>query len=340
MVGAKVVGDASTVIKGVAGVREAVEGEITFASSPRYVRLLEKSRASAAVVSRGAEGCGRMSLLVVADPDDAFSKIIECFAPPSPGYEPGIHPTAVVADDVRLGRDVSIAAHVVIEAGSSIGDGTVIRPLVYVGHNVTIGGECLIYPNVTLREDVKIGSNCIIHSGAVIGSDGFGYVTRKGRREKIPQRGTVVIDDDVEIGACVTVDRARFGRTWIKKGTKIDNLVQIGHNVVIGENCLLVAMVGLAGSAHLGDNVMVGGQAAVEGHTTIGKDVVVGGRAGIMKDIPDGMRVSGFPAKPHREELRLAASILRIPGLFERVRELEKRFGDLEHATDNDRQGD
>jgi len=338
LVNGRVVGDASTGIAGVAGVREAGPGDITFAADSRYASRLKDSKASAAVVSPEIDVENRLPVIVVGNPEEAFSKIIECFAPPVVSCAPGVHPSAVVAGDVRLGRDVAVGACVVIEPGSSIGDGTVIRPQVYVGHDVTVGANCLIYPNVTLRERVSIGDRCIIHSGAVIGSDGFGYVTRNGRHEKIPQRGTVVIEEDVEMGACVTIDRARFGRTWIKKGTKIDNLVQIGHNVVVGENCIIVSMVGLCGSVHTGNNVVLAGKASVDSHLTLGDNVMVGALTGVTRDVPDGMRVSGYPAQEHRSELKLAASLRRVPRLIERVKELEKRVRELEHAADDDRQ--
>ena len=336
LVDGTVVGDPSTVISGVAGVREARAGDITFAANARYAGRLKVSKASAAVVVPGLVVENGMPLIQVERPDEAFTKIADCFAPTPLEYETGVHPSAVVADDVKLGKDVSIGAQVVVEADSSIGDRTVIRPQSYIGREVTIGSDCLIYPNVTVRERVSIGDRCTLHSGTVIGSDGFGYVTRGGRHEKIPQVGTVVIEDDVEIGACVTVDRARFDRTWIKKGTKIDNLVQVAHNVVIGENCLVVSMVGLAGSVHVGKGTILAGKASVDGHVVLGDNVVVGGLAGVTRDVPDGMRVSGFPAQPHDQELKLTASLRRVPQLLQRIKELESRVRELEHPTDDD----
>lgn len=337
VVDGEVVGDPSVAITGVAGVHEAGEGDITFAAGARYGARLKESKASAAVVPPGIEAADGMPVIRVENPDEAFSKIAGCFAPEPVEFEPGIHPTAVVADDVTMGEGVSIGAHVVIEPGCSIGDRTVVRPQVHIGHDATLGADCLIYPNVTVRERVSIGNRCIIHSGAVIGSDGFGYLTRDGRHEKIPQLGTVVIEEDVEIGACVTIDRARFDRTWIKRGTRIDNLVQIAHNVVIGENCLVISQVALAGSVHVGNNVILAGQAAIDGHLVLGDNVVVGAKAGVTKDVPDGMRISGFPAQRHDHELRLVASLRRVPELLERIRELEKKVRELECPPDNDR---
>ena len=336
LVDGKVVGDPSMVITGVAGVREAARGDITFAANQRYAGRLKHSKASAAVVVPGLVVGNGMPLIQAEKPDEAFTKIADVFAPPAVEYEPGVHPTAVIAGDVKLGKDVSIGAHVVVEAGVSIGDRTVLRPQTYVGHAVTIGEDCLIYPNVTIRERVTVGSRCIVHSGTVIGSDGFGYVRREGRHEKIPQVGTVVIEDDVEIGACVTIDRARFDRTWIRRGTKIDNLVQIAHNVVIGENSLIVSMVGIAGSVHMGKNVILAGKSSVDGHVVIGDNVLVGGLAGVTRDVPDGTRVSGFPAQPHDQQLKLAASLRRVPQLLQRIKELESKVRELEHAPDDD----
>jgi len=338
MVDGELVGDPAVPITGVAGVLDATEGEITFVLTDRYAARLKHSKASAVVVGPDARDTHGFPLIRVKDPDEAMDRIAACFAPPALRYEPGVHPTAVVADDVDLGKDVSIGAHVVIESGSRIGEGTVIRPLVSIAREVTIGAGCLIYPHVTVRERVSIGTRCIIHSGSVIGSDGFGYRLRAGRHEKIPQLGTVVIEDDVEIGACVTIDRARFDRTWIRKGTKIDNLVQIAHNCVIGENSIVVSLVALAGSVRTGKNVVIAGQSAVKGHVILGDNVVLGGRSGVTKDVPDGTRVSGYPAQPHEKELRLTASLRRVPQLLERVKELEKKIRELRRTTDDDRQ--
>jgi len=332
-----VTGDPETRITGVAGVREARPGDITFAADARYTRRLADSKASAAVVSAEIAPARDMPLILVPDAEEAFAKIAASFAPPPVRCEPGVHPSAVVAPDVRLGKNVAVGACVVVESGSSVGDRTALWPQVYVGRDVVVGADCIIYPNVTLRERVRIGDRCIIHSGTVIGSDGFGYVRREGRHEKIPQLGTVVIEDDVEIGACVTVDRARFDRTWIKKGTKIDNLVQIAHNDVIGENCIIVSMVGLCGSVYIGDNVVLAGKVSVDSHISIGDGAVVGALAGVSRDVPDGMVVSGYPAQEHKKELRLAASLQLVPKLLERVKELEKKVRELGHVPDDDR---
>ncbi len=336
-VGGELVGSPSVEIGGVAGTREAGPGDITFVANDKYAALLARSGASAAVVPRDLSVNSGLPVIRVDDPEAAFSRIVQYFAPEPVPVEKGIHPTAVVAEDARLGEGISIGAHVVIESGASVGPGTVIRPQVYVGYDVKGGASCVIHPNVTLCDRVEVGDNCIIHSGAVVGSDGFGYITRDGRHEKIPQVGTVVIEDDVEIGACVTIDRARFDRTWIRKGSKIDNLVQVAHNVVIGENCLVIAQVALAGSVHLGDSVVLAGKSAVDGHVTLGDGVVVAGKAGVTRDVPDGSCVSGFPAQSHTEELKLVASLRRVPKLYQKLKELEKTVRELEHTTDDDR---
>ena len=328
-------GDPKTVVTGVAGVREARAGDLTFVTNVRYALLLPKTKATAAVVGETAEVPPTFPVIRVKSPDEAFAKIVGLFAPEPPVCETGIHPTAVIAKDARLGTNVFVGPNTVIESGAVVGDNTRIMALVYIGHGVSIGADCIVYPNVTVRERVVIGNRCILHPGVVIGADGFGYQTLGGRHVKIPQSGTVVIEDDVEIGANSAVDRARFDRTLIKKGTKIDNLVQVAHNVVIGEHCLLVAMVGLCGSVHIGDYTVLAGKASVNGHVTIGSRVLVGGLAGVTHDVPDDSRISGFPAQEHMEELRLRACLRRVPQLLDRMKELETRLRELESQADD-----
>ncbi len=335
LVEGKPAGDPKTVITGVAGVREARPGDLTFVTNARYALLLPKTKATAAVVGEITEVPPDFPVIRVKSPDAAFAKIVGLFAPEPVEHETGIHPTAVISKEALLGKNVSVGPHAVIEAGAVIGDNTRIMALVYVGYYVTIGADCIVYPNVTLRERITIGNRCILHPGVVIGADGFGYQTRQGRHEKIPQSGTVVIEDDVEIGANSTIDRARFDRTLVRKGTKIDNLVQVAHNVVIGEHCLLVAMVGLCGSVHIGDYTVLAGKASVNGHVTIGSRVLVGGLAGVTHDVPDDSRISGFPAQEHVQELRLRACLRRVPTLLERMKELETKLRELEGKADD-----
>jgi UDP-3-O-[3-hydroxymyristoyl] glucosamine N-acyltransferase len=221
---------------------------------------------------------------------------------------------------------VSIQPHAVVEDGSEIGDDTVVGAGSYIGQETTIGATCLIYPLVTIRERSRIGSRVIIHSGAVIGADGFGFEMVDGRHQKIQQLGIVQIDDDVEIGANTTVDRARFGRTWIQQGVKIDNLVQIAHNVIIGKNSVIVAQTGISGSTRVGERVMMGGQVGIVGHIEIGDDTAIGAQSGIAKSIPGGTWF-GSPAVPLAEAQRQIAWVHRLGKLFARVKEIEKKLG-------------
>ncbi len=330
-------GDGDTVVTGVSGIREAKEGDITFVASERYASLIDETKASAAVVSGDEEGRGcRIPVIKVKNPDLAFVKIVETFAPKPVKFEKGIHATAVIAGDAEVGEDVSIQPNCVVESGAKIGDGTVLCAGSYVGHYAWVGKSCLIYPAVCVRERCVIGDRVIIHSQTVIGSDGFGYSTIRGVHYKIPQVGIVEIEDDVEIGANVTVDRARFGRTLIKKGAKIDNMVQIAHNVTIGEHCVIAAQCGIAGSTVIGDNVQIGGQAGITGHITIGDNVKIAGKSGVTKDLPDGACVSGFPAQERAKELKDMAALRKLPELLGRMKKLEERVKELEREAADD----
>ena len=331
-------GDADIAITGVAGIREARRGQITFIANARYGKLYAAcTKASAVVLADDiSAGCCRAELLRVKDPDTAFVKIANHFAPEPIRYPPGIHPTAVIADDAELGRGVSIGAYVVIEPGARIGDRCIILPHTYVGHYTRIGSDCLLHSGVKVREGTTIGDRVVIHCGVVIGADGFGFNIVEGKHVKIPQVGTVEIEDDVEIGANVTIDRARFGKTHIGRGTKIDNLVQIGHNVWVGDNCILVSQVGIAGSTRLGDYVILAGQVGVGGHLDIGDGVTAAGRAGISKDIEPGQIISGVPAQPVDKERRMQVYVRRLPKAYEKIRELHERLTALEEAAKND----
>jgi UDP-3-O-[3-hydroxymyristoyl] glucosamine N-acyltransferase len=248
------------------------------------------------------------------------------FAPKPIQFVPGIHPTAVVDPSAQLGERVSIQPHAVIEAGARIGDDTIIGAGGYIGHETTIGSSCLIYPRVTIRERSRIGSRVIIHSGAVIGADGFGFEMVDGRQQKIQQFGLVQIDDDVEIGANTTIDRARFGRTWIQEGAKIDNLVQVAHNVVIGKNTVIAAQTGIAGSVQIGQRVLIGGQAGIIGHIEIGDNTAIGAQSGISKNISGGAWWAS-PAVPLAEAQRQIALVHRLGKLVARVKEIERKLG-------------
>ena len=248
------------------------------------------------------------------------------FAPKPITFAPGIHPSAIVGSGVRVGKQVSIQPCAVIEDGAKIGDDTIIGAGSYIGHETIIGSACLIYALVTIRERSRIGSRVIIHSGAVIGADGFGFETVDGRQQKIQQLGIVQIDDDVEIGANTTVDRARFGRTWIQQGVKIDNLVHIAHNVVIGKNSVIVAQTGISGSTRVGERVTMAGQVGIVGHVEIADGSIIAGRSGVTKSVPGGVWF-GYPAGPIGEIKRQIGWIRSLGKLFARVKEIEKKLG-------------
>jgi UDP-3-O-[3-hydroxymyristoyl] glucosamine N-acyltransferase len=325
LVDGEVVGDRHLTITGVAGIQEAKKGDITFLANAKYLPFLSKTAASAVITSREIESDG-VTLIRTADPSKAFSLVIPHFAPPTPPRAPGVHASAVVSPKALVGKNIYIGPCVVIEEGASVGDGSVLEAGVYIGREASVGRECSLYPNVVLREYCSIGDRVIIHPGAVIGGDGFGFETTGDGHVKIPHTGTVVIEDDVEIGANACVDRGRFDKTWIKKGTKIDNLVQIAHNVVIGENSLVISQAGISGSTRLGKNVVLAGQCGIVGHIELGDGVVVGARAGVTKSVPAGTVVLGQPAKPIAEQKRLFALIARLPELFKEFAELKKKI--------------
>ena len=326
MSGGELVGDPKLKITGAASLAEATSGEISFFANRKYIGLLRKTRASAVFVPPDFTESLAAAQVRVSNPTKAFEQVILKFAPKSITFVPGIHPSAIVGSTVRLGERVSIQPHAVIEDGTQIGDDTIIGAGSYIGHETTIGSGCLIYPLVTIRERSRIGSRVIIHSGAVIGADGFGFEVVDGRQQKIQQLGIVQIDDDVEIGANTTVDRARFGRTWIQQRVKIDNLVQIAHNVVIGKNSVIVAQTGISGSTRVGECVTIAGQVGIAGHVEIADGSVIAGQSGISKSIPGGVWF-GYPAVPFAEAKQQIAWVHRLGKLFARVKEIEKKLG-------------
>ncbi|MBN2144366.1 MAG: UDP-3-O-(3-hydroxymyristoyl)glucosamine N-acyltransferase [Candidatus Aureabacteria bacterium] len=323
-------GDPNKVITGIASLKEASNGDLSLLSRKRYLPLLEQTQASAILIDATLVYPTDKTIIRVPDASKAFDRIIELLKLDAFPIIPGISKKASIAKKVKLGTGVCIQPFVVIEEGAVVGDHTCIQAGTYVGPNVVIGSNTLIYPNVSLLKKVMIGSNVIIHSGAVIGSDGFGFEPGKDIPRKSPQVGTVIIEDHVEIGANVTIDRARFDKTVIRKGTKIDNLVHIAHNVDVGESCLLLAQSGIAGSATLGKGVIMAGQAGIAGHIKIGDRVTIAAKSGVTKDTPSQRVIAGFPAQDHMKFKRAHASLDRMPLLFKKIIELEKKVNSLQ----------
>lgn len=328
MVGGEVVGDKDVTINGIGGIEDVKPGGITMVATAKVAAAAEAGPAAAVIVPPGLPPL-RKPMLRVANPRYAFARILELFTP-KPEFKPGVHETAVIGENVTMGPGCHIGPYVCLGNGVKLGAKVVIYPGTVIADDVEIGDETLIYANVVIREGTRIGARAIIHGGAVIGSDGFGFVPVDGRYMKVPQVGRVVIEDDVEIGANVTIDRATTGVTLIKRGVKMDNLIQIGHNVVVGEDCAIVALVGIAGSTKLGSRVSMGGQSAIIGHLNIGNDSVIAARSLVINNLPPNSYVSGAPARPHGEDMRVAAAIGKVPELLKTVRDLQKRLAELE----------
>lgn len=329
LIGGEIAGDDNVVITGFSGIKEAQAGDITFVANPKYLSFIDTTAASAVITSRQVQAASK-PIIRTDNPSLAFTRVVSMFMPEDEVHPKGIHPTVIMGEGVSLGRAVAIGPYTVISDGVSVGDNTVIYSGCFLGRNVAVGADTLIYPNVSVRERVAIGSRVIIHNGTVIGSDGFGYVTVEGTHHKLPQTGTVVIEDDVEIGSNVSIDRARFDKTIIGKGTKIDNLVHIAHNVIVGKNCLIVAQVGISGSTTLGDNVILAGQAGLVGHISIGDNSIVMAQSGVSKSVPADTIVWGYPAKPQDVAKRVNACVQNLPKLYDTIAELKKRVEQLE----------
>ena len=329
-IGGTVVGDGRVIVHRPAALSEAGPGDVSFLAHPKHASEAAVTGASAVLVPVSWEGPCPAVRIGVANPDRAFVQVCVLLAPPAVAFAPGIHPTAIVATDATVGENVYIGPGCVVEPGARIGARTVLQAHCYVGHESEIGTDGRLYPFVSLRERVRVGNRVIIHNGAVIGSDGFGYFRDGEAWKKIPQLGTVDIGDDVEIGANTTVDRARFGKTIIENGVKIDNLVQIAHNVRVGEHTAMAAQVGIAGSSRIGRGAQLAGQVGVAGHLTVGDYAVVGAQAGVTKSVPPKTFVSGYPAMPHERALKMHAHVMRLPELKEKVQDLEARLAALE----------
>lgn len=329
--GARIKGDPQIRICGLGSLDDAQGDQLSFVMDERYLPLVAQCRAAALIVPPALEGLDH-PLLITPQPYLAMARVAQLFAEP-PYLPPGVHATAVVSDGLELGPETSIGPLVHVGPGCRIGEGTRIYGGAYLGSGVSVGEHCLIHPGVMLLNGSKIGNRVVINSGTVVGSDGFGFAQdEQGRHIKIPQVGIVQIDDDVEIGANCTIDRAAFGRTWIQRGTKIDNLVQIAHNVVIGEYSILISQVGIAGSTRLGRGVQLAGQVGVVGHIEIGDGARVGAQSGVGRSVKAGEDVSGSPVMPHKDWRKMVAVLKRLPQLREELRQLKQKVQELEGA--------
>lgn len=333
-VGGRVHGDPAVCITGLNGIREAGPGEITFVRDGRYAPLLAESRASAVLIAEVPDGCA-MPAVLTPMPDLAFARLLQMCEFEQLQHPPmGIHPTAVIDDRVLIGKDIRIDAFVRIADGAVICDGAVLYAGVYVGRNASVGEGSVLYPNAVVREECSVGARCILHANSTIGTDGFGFAPLDGKWAKIPQVGRVIIEDDCEIGSNTTIDRATFGVTRVRRGTKIDNQVQIGHNAEIGEDCAIAGMAGIAGSAIIKNGVRIGAQAGVNGHITIGDGATIAARGGATNSVAPGRIVAGFPAAEHQEWRRTHVAQQRVPELLRRVKQLERQLQALEGKLD------
>ena len=323
-----VIGDDTVMINNVRGIDEAGNGDITFIANPRYRHKLEYTGASAVLVSPTIKESTK-NLVVVQDPYKAFARLLGLFYPEDQ-ETPGISDQVSVGEGTEFGENTTIYPGVYVGRGVRIGKGVVLYPGVCIGNNVEIDEDSILYPNVTVYRKCRIGKRVILHAGVVVGSDGFGFTDPGRENRKIPQVGIVQIDDDVEIGANTTIDRGTLGKTWIKRGTKIDNLVQIAHNVVIGENSIVVAQVGISGSTKLGNSVVIGGQAGIVGHIEIGDGVMIAARSGVHEDVSSGQIVSGAPHMPHQKWLRTQACIGQLPDMRRKLKYIEEKIEALE----------
>ncbi len=331
VVGGELVGSPEAIVTGLTSYEAAGPSDLTFVADDRVFKTVGRTEAGAILSHRRlAEYAGPH--LIVPNPTLAFAQVAQTFfVPHSPPR--GIDPAVVRGIDVRIGADVSIWPGVTLGDRVTLGARVTLYPGCFVGHDSSIGDDTLFYPNVVVREGCTIGARVIVHPGTVIGSDGFGYVQDQGRHFKIPQLGRVTIEDDVELGANVTIDRATLGQTVIKQGTKIDNLVQIAHNVTIGAHCIVVAQVGIAGSTKVGHHVMIGGQAGLADHLQIGDQVMIASRAGVNRSLESNQIVSGAPVMPHETWMKAQAVIPRLPELRQTVRAMEERLAQLEASV-------
>ena len=327
-------GDGDVEVTRVAGIQDARPGDVTFLANSKYEKALATTAASAVIASDDVPSAP-CAMLRARDPYLAFARAVRLFTPED-RPEPGIHGVAVIASTAVLGAEISIGPFVAIGDGAVIGDRTIVYPNVTVGRDARIGSDCVIHSNVSIRERVTIGDRVVLQNGVVVGGDGYGFVRRgDGTHEKIPQVATVVIEDDVELGANTTVDRPAVGETRIRTGTKIDNLVQIGHGVTVGRNVLMAAQVGIAGSTTIEDDVMFGGQVGVGGHLTIGRGAIAVGQSGVTNSLDPGAMVAGYPAVDSREWRRASVLFRRLPELKRRIEALEQRLAAMAGPGDD-----
>jgi UDP-3-O-[3-hydroxymyristoyl] glucosamine N-acyltransferase len=336
LVGGSLIGAGDVDVHSVASLADATAHDVSFLGNEKYRPQVLTSAAGVVLLPRDFDApppSGRAWILC-DDPSSSFSCAVMQFAPPMPTYAPGKHPSAVVAADADVHASAHVGPCAVIESGAAIGENSVIGAGVFVGENARLGGDCFIHPNVTIREWCVLGERVIVHSGTTIGSDGFGFIPGASGHEKVPQVGIVQIDDDVEVGAQVAIDRARFGRTWIQRGVKIDNLVQIAHNVVIGEHCFIVAQVGVSGSSNVGRGAILAGQVGVAGHLEIGPGAVIMGQSGVTRDVPAGATLFGTPAISRKEFAREKMLLHQCGDLRQSVKALKRELAEIRAAMD------